>query len=169
MASTVTPIEPPPLARLPGEGAGGDAPAGAAAGGRLLLFGVRERVYGCGIGAVREIVPMRRASRLPGAPPYVAGLINLRGTVITVLDLGVRLVGEAVDANAGSIVIVEHGAKVVGLCVDDVRDVQALDGAQLDPVATGDAGAGLVLGVGRAGGNVVIVLDVQALVGQVLL
>jgi chemotaxis signal transduction protein len=90
--------------------------------------------------------------------------------VITVLDLGQRLVSESVDQNVGSIVIVEHGPKVVGLCVDDVRDVQALDGAQLDPVnAAGDGAAGLVLGIGRVGGGVVVVLDVQALVGQVLL
>ena len=53
--------------------------------------------------------------------------------------------------------------------MDDVRDVQPLDGAHLDPVAAADPGATLVLGVGRAGGNVVVVLDVQALVGQVLL
>ena len=150
-----------------------DAPQAAEAArgaGRLLLFAVRERVYGCHIGAVREIVPVRRATRLPGAPEFVAGLINLRGTLITVLDLGRRLVDQAVDQNVGSIVIVEHGPKVVGLCVDDVRDVQALDGAQLDPVnGAEDAAAALVLGVGRVGGGVVVVLDVQALVGQVLL
>jgi purine-binding chemotaxis protein CheW len=162
----MTPIE------LPDAPAAPDAsdPAEGAAGGRLLLFGVRGRVYGCHIGAVREIVPVRHPTRLPGAPSYVAGIINLRGTVITVLDLGQRLVSEAVDQNVGSIVIVEHGPKVVGLCVDDVRDVQALDGAQLDPVnGADDRAAGLVLGVGRVGGGVVVVLDVQALVGQVLL
>jgi len=163
----MTPVEAPTYARP--AISRDDAPAAEPQAPRLLLFGVRGRVYGCGIGAVREIVAVRRATRLPGAPDFVAGLINLRGTVLTVLDLGARLVGEAVDANAGSIVIVEHGAKVVGLCVDDVRDVQPLDGAQLDPVAAADPGAALVLGVGRAGGNVVIVLDVQALVGQVLL
>ena len=148
----------------------GAGPETASAAGRLLLFGVRGRVYGCDIGAVREIVPVRRATRLPGAPDYVAGIINLRGTVITVLDLGRRLVDEPVDQNVGSIVIVEHGPKVVGLCVDDVRDVQALDGAQLDRVSGAeDAREGLVRGVGRVGGGVVVVLDVQALVGQVLL
>src|SRR6478752_4141786 len=58
---------------------------------RTLLFRVSGSVYGCDIDAVREIIPYRRATRLPGAPPYVQGLINLRGTIVTVLDLGARL------------------------------------------------------------------------------
>ena len=58
---------------------------------RALLFRVGAAVYGCDIDDIREIVPFRQATRLPGAPAYVQGLINLRGTIVTVLDLGVRL------------------------------------------------------------------------------
>ena len=58
---------------------------------RTLLFRVAGKVYGCDIEAVREIIPYRRATRLPGAPPFVQGLVNLRGTIVTVLDLGARL------------------------------------------------------------------------------
>ena len=133
---------------------------------RMLLFGVGGRVYGCEIEVVREIVPFRRCTRLPGAPPFVCGLTNLRGTLVTVLDMGLRLGGAAVNRTDGSVVLVEYGQKVVGLGVDEVRDVQSVtgggDGAPSD-------GGGVVRGVGRAGETVVVLLDVPALVRQVLL
>ena len=167
MASTSSTTE---SAADPTPSAQADAESAAAEGAlRLLLFGVGGCVYGCEIAAVREILPFRRPTRLPGAPPFVAGLINLRGTVTTVLDLGVRFGGEAVDASVGSIVLVEHGAKVVGLAVDDVRDVQPLGVGELDPVAGEEAQDGLVLGLGRVDGGAAVVLDVRAMVGQVLL
>ena len=168
MESTTSPAESP-------AGRGADAPPDGPADGagegarRLLLFGVGGCVYGCDIGTVREIFPFRRPTRLPGAPTFVAGLINLRGTVVTVLDLAVRFGGATVDASTGSIVLVEHGTKVVGLAVDDVRDVQRLAASELDPVAGDEAQGGLVLGLGRVQGGAAVVLDVRALVGQVLL
>ena len=153
------------------------APAAPAAG-RLLLFAVRGRLYGCHIEAVREIIPFRTCTRLPGAPPYVCGLINLRGTIVTILDLGVRLVGQSVDRAEGSIVLVEHGTKVVGLGVDELRDVQSVAYDPMDPAGEGAASAGVeprggiadfMLGLGTLGGEVVVVLDVLAIVKQALL
>jgi len=52
-----------------------------------LLFRVRGATYGCDIGATQEIIPLRPMTRVPGAPAYVRGLINMRGTIVTVLDL----------------------------------------------------------------------------------
>ena len=57
----------------------------------LGWFAIAGTVYGCDIGTVREIVPVRRATRLPGAPDYVRGLINLRGAIVTVIDLSRRV------------------------------------------------------------------------------
>ena len=71
-------------------------PAGAEASGievvdrRLLLFVVSGRVYACAIEPVREIIPVRKATRLPGAPEYVCGLINLRGAIVPIVDLRCR-------------------------------------------------------------------------------
>src|SRR5688572_29558867 len=89
---------------------------------RTLLFRVAGDVYGCDIDRVREIITFRRATRLPGAPPYVQGLINLRGTIVTVLDLGARLdpTRQPMRDAGGSIILVEHGARVVGVAVDEV-------------------------------------------------
>ena len=150
MASTATPT---------------DAPAGPTL--RLLLFAVAGTVYGCDIGAVREIVPIRHATRLPGAPGYVRGLINLRGAIVTVIDLAARLAG-ASAAPEGSVVLAEHGNKQVGLAVDEVRDVQMLAPDRFE-LATGDVvRGGIVRGLGHLDDGVVIVLDVPAVVRQVM-
>src|SRR6478752_8920491 len=93
---------------------------------RTMLFRVSGSVYGCDIDAVREIIPYRRATRLPGAPPYVQGLVNLRGTIVTVLDLGVRLDPARPPVREGSIILAQHGTRNVGVAVDEVMDVQAI-------------------------------------------
>ena len=139
---------------------------------RTLLFRVGPRVYGCDIDCVREIIPWRRSTRLPGAPAHVQGLVNLRGTIVTVLDLAARLEpdaereGEAHDGR--SIILVEHGSRVVGAAVDEVMDVQAIASEPVEEV-TGGAHGGLVRGLGHRGGDVVVLLDIHMLITQVLL
>lgn len=139
---------------------------------RTLLFRVGSRVYGCDIDCVREIIPWRRATRLPGAPAHVQGLVNLRGSIITVLDLAARLEPDAPppdEAHAGrSIILLDHGARVVGAAVDEVMDVQ---GVVPEPVeeASGGPRGGLVRGLGHLEGEVVVLLDIHMLITQVLL
>jgi purine-binding chemotaxis protein CheW len=134
---------------------------------RLLVFAVGGTVYGCDIASVREIVALRPTTRLPGSPPFVSGLVNLRGAIVTVIDLGTRLGNGAASAE-GSVVLAECGSRVIGLAVDDVRDVQAIPRDLLDDGA-GDLGrGGIVRGLGHLDAGVVIVLDVETLVHQVL-
>ncbi|HUX33400.1 MAG TPA: chemotaxis protein CheW [Gemmatimonadaceae bacterium] len=132
---------------------------------RTLLFRVGSAVYGCDIAAVREIVPVREATRLPGTKPYVNGLINLRGAIITVVDLGARLEGERLVSGDESIVVVEVGERRLGLVVGDVMDVTPVRVER----APDDRADDVVRGLGHLAGTVVIVLDVGALVRQVLL
>jgi purine-binding chemotaxis protein CheW len=134
---------------------------------RLLLFAVRETVYGCDIAAVREIVPTRPATRLPGAAPWVRGLVNLRGAIATAVDLAVRLgAGEA--APDGSTILVELDGKQVGLAVDEVRDVQIVEPDRFEAATESMSRGGVVRGLGHLGDGVVIVLDVPALVREVV-
>ena len=135
---------------------------------RTLLFRVAERVYGCDIETVREIIPYRRATRLPGAPPYVQGLINLRGTIVTVLDLGTRLDLSRAPVRDGSIILATHGTRVVGVAVDEVMDVQAIAEEPVES-ATGETRDGVVRGLGHLGDDVVVLIDIHTLVTQVLL
>jgi purine-binding chemotaxis protein CheW len=146
-----------------------DADADAAQ--RHLVFGVGGRLYACEVALVREIVPFRRCTRLPGAPPYVCGLINLRGTVVTVLDLGLRLGGEPVNRDEGSVILVERGGRLVGLGVDELRDLQPVSAAAIEAADARGApdGTGAVRGVVRLGAEVVVLLDVGSIITQALL
>jgi purine-binding chemotaxis protein CheW len=134
---------------------------------RTLLFRVADAVYGCEMAGVREIIPYRRATRLPGAPAYVQGLINLRGTIVTVLDIGVRLDPARAPVREGSIILAGLGARVVGVAVD-VMDVQPI---VAEPIATSapDAHPGLVSGLGHLNDGVVVLVDIHVLITQVLL
>jgi purine-binding chemotaxis protein CheW len=131
-----------------------------------LLFRVGDRLYGCDIGEAQEIIPLRALTRLPGAPPYVRGLINMRGTIVTVLDLGVRLDASRAPAREGSILLVRHRDRLVGLIVDEVADVRPLDVELTDVASSGNA---IVRGVATADDAPVVLLDLDALIKQVLL
>ncbi len=139
-----------------------------------LLFRVGDGVYGCDISEAREIIPLRPMTRLPGAPPFVRGLINMRGTIVTVLDLGARLDPSRGATSEGSILLVRHRERLVGLVVDSVADVRVLDvgagneGVGPGPVTAGGAGS-IVRGVATADDASVVVLDLDALIKQVLL
>lgn len=136
---------------------------------RVLLFALGDQTYGCDIATVREIIPQRRATRLPGAPAFVCGLINLRGTIVTVLDLGRRLGRDAAKGD-GSIILAELGTKLVGIAVDDVMDVRPLSEDEIESATADDARGGIVRGMGRLNDErVVILLDVITLARQALL
>jgi len=134
---------------------------------RTLLFRVAGKVYGCDIDAVREIVPYRRATRLPGAPSFVQGLINLRGTIVTVLDLGTRLDPARPPMREGSIILATHGTHVVGVAVDEVMDVQGISEEHVE--SHGGARDALIRGLGHLESDVVVLVDIHTLVTQVLL
>jgi len=137
---------------------------------RTLLFRVGSTVYGCDIDDIREIVPFRRATRLPGAPNYVQGLINLRGTIVTVLDLGARLDPSHAPVGDGSIMLVAMPGnnRLVGVAVQEVMDVRVV-GDSSDDVIADSAGNDAVRGLAYVDGGTVILLDIHSLVRQVLL
>ena len=135
---------------------------------QLLLLQLGDAVYALDSRAVDEIVPTVPATRLPGAPQHVRGIVNLRGQLVTVIDLAHRLTGTPLRNQESSTIVVRSGERVLGLSVDEVRDVQSIDaGAEGLPSAELGTGA-LVKGMGRLGDEVVIVVDVDEIVRQTL-
>ena len=88
-----------------------------------LIVTAGDQDYAIPVTQVREVLRPGVITRVPGAPNTVLGIVNVRGTIVTVLDLGALLTaGSAVTP--GSIVLIEHGSRLVGLAVQLVRDVR---------------------------------------------
>jgi purine-binding chemotaxis protein CheW len=93
-------------------------------GNQLLSVRVGDQEFAMSIMAIREIRGWIASTPLPHAPPYIKGMINLRGTVLAIIDLAVRLGLQSRPPTAASVVVVvELGDKVVGLLVDAVSDI----------------------------------------------
>lgn len=110
---------------------------------------------------------MRAATRLPGAPDWIRGLVNLRGALITVADLSARF-GTPRSGNDGAVLVTEALGKTFGILVDGVKDVLSLDAGRLEVVEAEHSVGGVVTHVAYAGEDQVLVCDVGALARQVL-
>ena len=132
-----------------------------------MVFRLGDRSYGIDLGAVREILRPRPATRLPGAPPAVVGLVNVRGRIVTVVDLATTL-GLRASPAPGAVMLVEHGPKLVGAAVDEVLDVQRWSEDGMDAAPQEVQAGGAVRAIGTHEGGVVVVLDIHDLLSHVL-
>ena len=135
---------------------------------RLLVFELGGNGYACDMDVFREIVPNQVMTRLPGAPNTVCGLINLRGTIVTVIDGGTALGRNPFKRPDGLILLVDYMERLVGVGVDDVRDVQDVPIDQFGPVGETAAPAGAVTSLIEIEGERVLVLDIKTVVQQVI-
>lgn len=100
----------------------------------FLSFRIGESEYSVEIMSVREIRGWTRTTSLPHAPPFVRGVINLRGTVLPVVDLALRLgLDETEPEDRNVIIVVDVGSRVMGLRVDAVSDILSFTRDQLQP------------------------------------
>lgn len=138
------------------------------AGVRILVFQVADRRYGVGVSAVREILPTQQATRIPGASYEVAGLINVRGQLVPLVD-GRRALGHAPSEGSGTIVLCEVGEQYVGLTVDEVIDLLTVAPEDLsDRGEFPGVDPRLVRAVGRRGDDTFVLLDLDALLAPIL-
>ena len=134
---------------------------------QLLLFRLADRIGGIELEIVREILPPPPATRLPGAPAYVRGLINVRGTVVTVVDLVARLFGHPARPD-GPLMLIEHQDKVVGVAVDEVVEVLPLPGDGWKTPVGDLLPGGIVYAMGEIDSQAVLLIDIPALLTKVL-
>jgi len=143
-----------------------DAARAAAAPLRLVCFRLHGQEYGVAIDQVKETIARRPITRVFLTPSWLAGIMNLRGDVVAVIDLGAFLgVGATVGSDASRIVVVRHGALRCGVLVDDMADVRTIASAAVQPPPpTIDAElAALMRGLVTVAGGAVRVLDVANL------
>jgi len=135
----------------------------------LISFEVAGQLFGLDITAIREIRAWSPVTRVPGVPYYVAGMANLRGSILPVIDLAARLGWDRTEANERhAIIVVQIGGKSAGLIVDSVSDlVELAEGAlQRPPSLDGSQESAYIEGLAPITDRMVLVLNLAALIGQ---
>ncbi|MCH6547115.1 MAG: chemotaxis protein CheW [Gemmatimonadetes bacterium] len=137
-------------------------------GARLLVFRVGTVQCAVDASVVQEITSMLPATRIPGAPEQVAGVVNVRGRIVTLVDAR-KCLGQASQDGEGLLMLLELGTRIVGLVVDEVID---LISASDDTLAERDELPGIeavfVRAVGQYDGQSFAMLDTDALLNPIL-
>ncbi|MEW5723352.1 MAG: chemotaxis protein CheW [Thermodesulfobacteriota bacterium] len=135
--------------------------------GKYLTFELAREHYGLDILRIREIIGMMDITQVPQTPPFVKGLINLRGKVIPVLDLRLKFgLPEIEYTERTAIIVVEiktdAGAVQMGIVVDTVSEVMNISGADIEdtPNFGGRIRTDYILGMAKVKGRVIILLDI---------
>lgn len=135
---------------------------------QLVVFKLGREDYGISILQVQEIKRIMDITRVPNSPDYIKGVINLRGSVLPVIDLKNRLaLPPTEDTEDTRIIIVKVEDIVVGLIVDGVSEVTSLSSDNVEPPQTVVSGvsAQYLSGVGKQEDNLLILLNLAAIVG----
>jgi purine-binding chemotaxis protein CheW len=135
----------------------------------LLTFQLADQEYSLDIMSVREIRGWTRTTPLPHAPSYMKGVINLRGTVLPVMDLSQRLGLRPRDhTDRNVIIVVNHEDSMTGLLVDAVSDIIALtsDDLQPPPEMQSSNSPNVVSALTLIDERMIRVLDLSSIVGS---
>lgn len=133
----------------------------------LLTFAVGENVFGIDIKQTLGINRLDQITRVYQAPEFVRGIINLRGQVVSVLDLAVKLGGERTELTSQSrIIIVRDKYEDIGLLVDCVTDVVPMDRSSFEPPPANLGGilGSYFSGVYRKEAGLIGILDVATII-----
>jgi len=147
------------------------AAALAASTAQYLTFMLGEATYAIGILGIKEVIQYGGVTEVPRMPEFIRGVINLRGAVLPVIDLGACF-GRGVSAPArrSCIVVMEvaGGSHEVGVMVDAVHAVLDIDTADIGPPPAFGSGvrADFIQGMARVGERVLVILDIAAALSQ---
>lgn len=132
----------------------------------LITFGLAGQLFGLDIMAIREIRAWSPVTRLPNAPDHVTGVVNLRGAVLPVIDLSLRLGWKAIEATERNpIIVIEYKGQLRGLMIDNVHDIVSIEPATLQQPDAGiqEPALDCLQGVAPLGEDLLILLDLAKL------
>ena len=134
---------------------------------QYIVIRIGDEQYGINIGYVDNIVRMQRITRVPKSQPYYVGVINLRGVVIPVLSMRLRMnLDEDVITKSTRIIVVNLEQEGnVGFIVDDVKEVVSLNVDDIDKIAVNskEGKANLINAVGKHNGELISLFDLNAI------
>jgi purine-binding chemotaxis protein CheW len=132
----------------------------------IVGFQVGRETYGVPITSLHEIVRVPEITAVPDAPDYLEGVINLRGKIVSVMDLRKRFGDkQAAVKKQNRILVVEHSGKLAGLIVDSASEVLKIptEDVEAPPSAFQEGGLNCVTGLGKVKGRLVVLLDMSKL------
>jgi purine-binding chemotaxis protein CheW len=140
---------------------------------KIVVFSMRDAStkkktdYGLDIEQVQEIGTLEEVTRVPGAPSHVKGVMNLRGKIITIVDMK-RMLGISSDAASGTygssdrIIVAQFGQSIIGLLVDEVDQVLEIAASDVEPAPSVlSETAPYIKGIVKLKGNLYVLLDLQ--------
>ncbi len=138
-------------------------------GGKYLTFYLAGEEYGVEILRVQEIISMMPVTRVPRTPPYIRGVINLRGKVIPIMDLREKFGMPPASEPEQVMIVVQVDGVHIGVVADKVSEVASIAAEDIDP--TPDFGAGFqtefLLGLGKSNGRLRLLLDIERVLSTV--
>jgi purine-binding chemotaxis protein CheW len=135
---------------------------------QYLTFTLGSEMFAVGILNVKEIIEYGNLTEIPMIPNFIRGVINLRGSVVPVIDLAARFGGHQTETSRRTCIVIieltngdEHHD--IGVVVDAVSEVLEVSSADIEPAPTFGAKirADFIAGMGKIGGKFVIILDIQ--------
>lgn len=133
---------------------------------QLVVFKLDKEEYGVEIMQVQEISPYQKPTKVPNAPSFVDGIINLRGEVIPIVSLKRRFnIPESEITEMTRMIVVNNGSRRTGFVVDDASEVLTIpeeDIEEAPPMIVG-ADRRYIKGVGKIDSRILIVLDLHKL------
>ncbi len=138
-------------------------------GGEFLTFRLGGEEYGIDILKVQEIRSYEVPTRIANAPPFIKGVVNLRGVIVPIVDLRLKLGCDSADYNGFTVVIVLNvKGRVVGAVVDSVSDVLELapDAIKPAPEIASAVDASFITGIGSVSDRMLILMDIESLMAS---
>ncbi|MDD2365019.1 MAG: chemotaxis protein CheW [Desulfuromonadaceae bacterium] len=130
----------------------------------FLCFRVSDEIYGINIMDIKEIIKPREVTEVPRAPLFVSGVLSLRGTIIPIIDMRIRL-GLASEEQTGKerIIVIKNDNSFSGLLVDEVIQVVQIhqDALETAPTVLDGIDRDFVSGIGRSDGRLIIILNLE--------
>lgn len=132
----------------------------------IVGFQVGRETYGVPITSLHEIVRVPEITAVPDAPEYMEGVINLRGKIVSVIDLRKRLGEKKVSlSRRNRILVIEHRGRLAGLIVDSASEVLKIPASDVEesPTSLQEGGTNCVTGLGKYKGRLIVLLDMTKL------
>ncbi|SEV95113.1 chemotaxis protein CheW [[Clostridium] fimetarium] len=134
---------------------------------QYIVVNIGNEQYGINIKYIDNIVRIQRITRVPKTQPYYKGVINLRGEIIPVMSIRIKLgLEDDVFTDKSRIIIVKVENASIGIIVDQVKEVVTLDEANIENLATdvNDEFSGYINAIGKSKGELITLLDIIGII-----